>query len=132
MSSPSYGENIAVVQGLLKKHETFDNDLVNHEKQIEDVGKQGNELVQSGNHHAPEIQQRIEQLKQHLKTVKELGGVRLQRLRDNSAYLQFMWKCDVVESWIAEKELAVRSDDYGRDLSSVQLLLNKQDAFETG
>jgi spectrin alpha len=34
--------------------------------------------------------------------------------------------------FLAEKELVVRSDDYGRDLSSVQLLLNKQDAFETG
>lgn len=84
----------------MKKHDTFDNDLKVHEKQIENITQQGNELVQSGNHHTPEIQQRIEQLKQHLKTVKGLGGVRLQQLRDNSAYLQFMWKCDVVESWI--------------------------------
>jgi uncharacterized protein YoxC len=78
----------------LKKHQNFDNDLVAHEKQVADINKQGNELIQSGNHHAPEIQQRLEQLKQHLKAVKDLGDVRLQRLRDNSAYLQFTWKCD--------------------------------------
>ncbi|CAG2183056.1 unnamed protein product, partial [Oppiella nova] len=34
-----------------------------------------------------------------------------------------MWKADVVESWIADKEVQVRSDDYGRDLSSVSTLL---------
>merc|ERR1712156_679381 len=51
---------------------------------------------------------------------------------DNSAYLQFMWKADVVESWIADKESYVRSDEFGRDLSSVQTLLTKQETFDIG
>ena len=56
----------------------------------------------------------------------ELANVRKQNLHDNSAYLQFMWKADVVESWIADKESYVRSEDCGKDLSSVQTLLTKQ------
>ncbi len=51
---------------------------------------------------------------------------------DNSAYMQFMWKADVVESWIADKEGHVRSDEFGRDLSSVQTLLTKQETFDIG
>lgn len=51
---------------------------------------------------------------------------------DNSAYLQFMWKADVVESWIADKETHVRSEEYGRDLSTVQTLLTKQETFDAG
>jgi len=51
---------------------------------------------------------------------------------DNSAYLQFMWKADVVESWIADKESHVRSEEFGRDLSTVQTLLTKQDTFDAG
>jgi phage terminase Nu1 subunit (DNA packaging protein) len=47
-----------------------------------------------------------------------------------SAFLQFIWKTDVVESWIADKETQVRSEDYGRDLSSVQTLLTKQVSLE--
>src|SRR5699024_9836503 len=69
---------------------------------------------------------------QHFAEIQNLARIRLQRLRDNSAYLQFKWKCDVVEQWIQEKEAQVRSDDYGKDLSSVQLLLTKQDAFDAG
>merc|ERR1712008_86793 len=62
----------------------------------------------------------------------ELANVRKQNLHDNSAYLQFMWKADVVESWIADKESYVRTEDCGKDLSSVQTLLTKQDTFDIG
>ena len=62
----------------------------------------------------------------------ELANVRKSNLLDNSAYLQFMWKADVVESWIADKEAHVRSDEFGRDLSSVQTLLTKQETFDIG
>ena len=59
-----------------------------------------------------------------------LAGRRKGALLDNSAYLQFMWKADVVESWIAEKENYVQSEEYGRDLSTVQTLLTKQETFD--
>ena len=62
----------------------------------------------------------------------DLADVRKKNLLDNSAYLQFMWKADVVESWIADKESYVKSTDFGRDLSSVQTLLTKQETFDIG
>lgn len=34
--------------------------------------------------------------------------------------------------FIADKETQVRSEDYGRDLSSVQTLLTKQETFDAG
>lgn len=61
-----------------------------------------------------------------------LAARRKAKLVDNSAYLQFMWKADVVESWIADKETHVKNEEYGRDLSSVQTLLTKQETFDAG
>jgi spectrin alpha len=61
-----------------------------------------------------------------------LAAHRKAKLLDNSAYLQFMWKADVVESWIADKETHVKSEEYGRDLSTVQTLLTKQETFDAG
>ena len=58
--------------------------------------------------------------------------MRKANLKDNADYLCFMWKADVVESWIADKEAHVKSDEYGRDLSSVQTLLTKQETFDIG
>lgn len=60
------------------------------------------QLIDSGNHHSPTIKARCDQLNTRLDEIAELARRRLQRLQDNSAYLQFMWKCDVVESWIGK------------------------------
>lgn len=132
LSSDSYGENIAGVQGLLKKHGVFEGDLALHTQRIMQLISDGEKLIDNGNHHAPAIKVRCEQLRNRLQEIEDLARRRLQRLQDNSAYLQFMWKCDVVESWMAEREQQVRSEDYGRDLSSVQILLTKQETFDAG
>ncbi len=71
-------------------------------------------------------------LQDKLDTLGSIAKRRKGRLLDNAAYLQFMWKADVVESWIADKENHVRSEDFGRDLSSVQTLLTKQETFDAG
>jgi spectrin alpha len=86
--------------GLLKKHEAFESDLTVHRQRISDIIKQGEQLIDARNHHSPAIEQRCNQLKQRLNMLNDMAVRRLARLRDNSAYLQFMWKCDVVDGWI--------------------------------
>ena len=132
LTVPDLGENMATVQSLLKKHEAFEKDLVTHKSKCSEINEGGQELIQAKNHHADSIVQRCDQLRNKMHNLGELANVRKQNLHDNSAYLQFMWKADVVESWIADKESHVRSDDCGKDLSSVQTLLTKQDTFDIG
>ncbi|CAI5455840.1 unnamed protein product [Caenorhabditis angaria] len=132
LGSDNFGDNMAGVQGLLKKHDTFQVDLELHKQRVADLVNRGDKLIGNGNHHGPHIKQRCDQLRTRLQDIEKMAERRLAKLRDNSAYLQFMWKCDVVESWIAEKEQQVRSEDFGRDLSSVQILLTKQEAFDAG
>ncbi|CAG0916965.1 unnamed protein product [Notodromas monacha] len=127
-----FGDTMAGVQGLLKKHEAFETDLAVHRDRCEEIRSAGNELVNDGNHHADSILSRVSQLASKLDDLDALANRRKHRLLDNSAYLQFMWKADVVESWISDKETHVRSDEFGRDLSSVQTLLTKQETFDAG
>ena len=89
-------------------------------------------LVLKGNHNAANIRQRCETLQSNFQALLDSANSRKTCLIDNSAFLQFIWKTDVVESWIADKETQVRSEDYGRDLSSVQTLLTKQETFDAG
>ncbi|CAH8834837.1 unnamed protein product [Trichobilharzia szidati] len=131
LSSEDYGDTLAAVQGLLKKHDAFESDLNVHNEKCKELCSTGSELVQSDNHNRLAIQQRCEGLMEKLNMLNQAAQRRKTNLTDNSAFLQFMWRTDVVESWIADRETQVRSDDYGRDLSSVQILLAKHATFDT-
>merc|ERR1712012_878959 len=132
LTVPDLGDNMAAVQGLLKKHDAFETDISVHGDRCTDICEAGQKLIDERNHHSDSIAQRCEQLRNKMYNLGELANVRKSNLLDNSAYLQFMWKADVVESWIADKEAHVRSDEFGRDLSSVQTLLTKQETFDIG
>ncbi|XP_075227894.1 alpha spectrin isoform X2 [Lycorma delicatula] len=132
LSVEDYGDTMAAVQGLLKKHDAFETDFAVHRDRCADICNAGAKLNEAKNHHSESIAQRCQQLQNRLDLLSALASRRKSRLMDNSAYLQFMWKADVVESWIADKETHIRSEEYGRDLSTVQTLLTKQETFDAG
>lgn len=132
LSVPDYGDNMAAAQGLLKKHDAFETDFAVHRDRCNDVCEAGSKLVGEGNHHAESIKQRCQQLKDKLEALSGIAARRKSKLADSLAYLQFIWKADVVESWIADKESHVKSEEFGRDLSTVQTLLTKQETFDAG
>jgi spectrin alpha len=132
LTVPDLGENMAACQGHLKKHDAFETDLSVHNDRCNEINTAGQKLIEARNHHSSNIVQRCDQLRNKMHNLGDLANVRKQNLLDNSAYLQFMWKADVVESWIADKEAYVRSTDLGRDLSTVQTLLTKQETFDIG
>ena len=132
LSVEDYGDSMAAVQGLLKKHDAFETDFATHNDRCTDICEQGAGLVANKNHHSDNIGARCQQLKKKLDNLSALAARRKNALLDNSAYLQFMWKSDVVESWIADKENHVKSEEFGRDLSTVQTLLTKQETFDAG
>jgi spectrin alpha len=132
LSVEDYGDTMAAVQGLLKKHDAFETDFAAHRDRCTDICRAGEKLIADGNHHSDSIAQRCQQLQNKLDHLAALAARRKAKLMDNSAYLQFMWKADVVESWIADKETHVRSEEFGRDLSTVQTLLTKQETFDAG
>lgn len=132
LSVDDFGDSMAAVQGLLKKHDAFETDYAAHENRCSDVCEGGASLIASSNHNSSAIQNRCNQLQKKLEHLFALAARRKTALLDNSAYLQFMWKADVVESWIADKENHVKSEEFGRDLSTVQTLLTKQETFDAG
>ncbi|XP_048586984.1 spectrin alpha chain, non-erythrocytic 1 isoform X2 [Nematostella vectensis] len=132
VGSDDYGDTLAAVQGLLKKHEAFETDLEVHRERVNDIENAGNQLINDGNHQGELIEHRISSIKTKLVELDRMASYRKTKLNDNSAFLQFNWKADVVESWIGDKEGIARSEELGRDLSSVQTLMTKQETFDAG
>uniref|UniRef100_A0A8C3M1D3 Spectrin alpha chain, non-erythrocytic 1 n=1 Tax=Chrysolophus pictus TaxID=9089 RepID=A0A8C3M1D3_CHRPC len=132
VASEDYGDTLAAIQGLLKKHEAFETDFTVHKDRVNDVCSNGEDLIKKNNHHVENITAKMKGLKGKVSDLEKAAAQRKAKLDENSAFLQFNWKADVVESWIGEKENSLKTDDYGRDLSSVQTLLTKQETFDAG
>ncbi|XP_013909675.1 PREDICTED: spectrin alpha chain, non-erythrocytic 1-like, partial [Thamnophis sirtalis] len=132
VASEDYGDTLAAIQGLLKKHEAFESDFTVHKDRVNDVCANGEDLIKKNNHHEENITAKMKSLKGKVSDLERAASQRKAKLDENSAFLQFNWKADVVESWIGEKENSLKTDDYGRDLSSVQTLLTKQETFDAG
>ncbi|XP_073397218.1 spectrin alpha chain, non-erythrocytic 1 isoform X4 [Dendrobates tinctorius] len=132
VASEDYGDTLAAIQGLLKKHEAFETDFTVHKDRVHDVCANGEDLIQKNNHHVDNITAKMQGLRGKVAELEKAAAQRKAKLDENSAFLQFNWKADVVESWIGEKENNLKTDDYGRDLSSVQTLLTKQETFDAG
>lgn len=98
-----------------------------------------------------QIAERMKYLQEALKRLETDAARRKERLQENAALLQFMWKADVVESWISkfstliftdrinviflftdEKHHQLKTDDLGHNLLSVQNLLTRHETFEAG
>ncbi|XP_077140490.1 spectrin alpha chain, non-erythrocytic 1 isoform X3 [Ranitomeya variabilis] len=132
VASEDYGDTLAAIQGLLKKHEAFETDFTVHKDRVHDVCANGEDLIHKNNHHVDNITAKMQGLRGKVAELEKAAAQRKAKLDENSAFLQFNWKADVVESWIGEKENSLKTDDYGRDLSSVQTLLTKQETFDAG
>uniref|UniRef100_A0A674EGF3 Spectrin alpha, non-erythrocytic 1 n=1 Tax=Salmo trutta TaxID=8032 RepID=A0A674EGF3_SALTR len=132
VGSEDYGDTLAAVQGLLKKHEAFETDFTVHRDRVNDVCSNGDELINKVRLNQVPNEPKMTSLRGKVSELERAAAMRKAKLDENSAFLQFNWKADVVESWIGEKENSLKTDDYGRDLSSVQTLLTKQETFDAG
>jgi spectrin alpha len=62
LTVPDLGENMAAVQGLLKKHDAFETDLSVHTDRCNEICSAGQKLIDDGNHHADSIVNRCDQV----------------------------------------------------------------------
>lgn len=54
------------------------------------------------NHHVENIMAKMKALRGKVSELERAAAQRKAKLDENSAFLQFNWKADVVESWIGE------------------------------
>ncbi|CAF1062161.1 unnamed protein product, partial [Didymodactylos carnosus] len=132
MNHPDIGNTLATVQGLQKKHDAFESDYSVHKERCAEILQQGQKLIDQNNHLSSQVNDRMKNLQDTLKKLENDSIRRKQRLQENTALLQFMWKADVVENWISEKIHQLRTDDLGHNLLSVQNLLTRHATFEAG
>lgn len=84
-------------------------------------------LLQEGHPEKEQIVQRKDDLNNAWQRLKQLTLMRQDKLYGAHEIQRFNRDADETVAWIAEKDVVLSSDDYGRDLASVQALQRKHE-----
>ncbi|KAF7470861.1 spectrin alpha chain erythrocytic 1 [Marmota monax] len=125
------GDTLAATQNILKKHEALTNDFTIHETRVQNVCAQGEDILSKEEiQNKEKISAKIQVLNEKVPSLANAIEAWKLQLEDNYAFQQFNWKADVVESWIAEKEMSLKTKFNGEDLTAFLTLLAKQDTLD--
>ena len=94
------------------------------------VEESGRQLVAGGHPQPERVLQKAADLRQMWDDLRELTQARQEALSGAKQVHVFDRDADETIAWIAEKEAATSSDDYGHDLDSIQALVRRHQGFE--
>ncbi|CAL1674075.1 unnamed protein product [Lasius platythorax] len=132
LTSADYGKDEDSVQSLLKKLEGIERDLSGFESTIDNLKKLSHGLVERHHFDSKNIAQKQTDIEFKFKELQKLKEYRLQRLSESEKFYKFIRQADEVIEWIGDQTTVAASEDYGRDVEHVELLIQIFDNFLAG
>ena len=130
VSAEEFGHDLEHVEALQRKFEEFQKDMSSQEYRISEVCETADKLVSEQHPETEQIVGKKKELLEAWEKLKMLAVSRQEKLLGAHEIQRFNRDADETISWIAEKDLLLSSDDFGKDLASVQTLQRKHDGVE--
>ena len=86
-------------------------------------------MIQKGHFLAPDIRDKLAQLKDNWRNLKSKAEKRKQDLNDSLQAHQYLADANEADSWMREKEPVVGSTDYGKDEDKRRISTEKTSCF---
>uniref|UniRef100_A0A8C4GE84 Spectrin beta chain n=1 Tax=Dicentrarchus labrax TaxID=13489 RepID=A0A8C4GE84_DICLA len=127
LASGDCGRDLTSALHLLSKHEAFRDEMAARYGPLSNSIAAGETLIKEGHFGAPEVTERIEDIRAQWAHLEEL---REQSLKEAVALHQFQTDANDMEAWIMETLRQVSSQEVGHDEFSTQTLARKQREIE--
>ncbi|KAH6925479.1 hypothetical protein HPB50_005728 [Hyalomma asiaticum] len=114
-----------------KKHAAFEAEILAHRGRVETLLDEGQRLVEADHYASSQIESRLEAVERLWAQLLEQTKLKKDRLPRLYQALLFNWMLDDLQTWMDDVEMQLQSEDHGKDLTSVQNLLKKQQLLET-
>lgn len=118
------------LQSKIQRHAAFDSELIANAHRVEAVIAEGVCLVNDKHFASKEIIQQLEMLETDWQKLQEASRNKKERLDQAYDALIFTRSLDEFSTWMDEIETHLSSEDYGKDLASVNNLLKKHELLE--
>lgn len=130
VTANEFGDDLEHVEVLQRKFDEFQKDMASQEYRVTEVNQLAEKLIQDGHPEREVITKKKDELNEAWQRLKQLAIVRQEKLFGAHEIQRFNRDADETVAWIAEKDVVLSSDDYGRDLASVQALQRKHEGVE--
>ncbi|KAG8449507.1 hypothetical protein GDO86_016232 [Hymenochirus boettgeri] len=112
------------------KHQGFKAELESNKERLDNLDKEGNQLAQEKKQFAPIISEKLQELHSLWDELQTTTLKKEQSLFDAHHSELYEQRYSDIATWIKNMEQQVVSNDYGKDLTSVNILLNKHKRIE--
>ncbi|CAB3398580.1 unnamed protein product [Caenorhabditis bovis] len=118
------------LRSKLQKHMAFDSELVENEKRLTAVERQGVELVNENHFMSEQVNAQLAELRSGWDELRTKSAMKTQRLREAFELHSLQRKVEDLEKWLDRVEAELASEDHGRDMLSTELLIKKLDTLQ--
>uniref|UniRef100_A0A8B9VW11 Spectrin beta chain n=1 Tax=Anas zonorhyncha TaxID=75864 RepID=A0A8B9VW11_9AVES len=108
------------------KHQAFMAELASNKEWLEKIEKEGMQLIAEKPETEAVVKEKLTGLHQMWEELESTTQTKAQRLFDANKAELFTQSCADLDKWLNGLESQIQSDDYGKDLTSVNILLKKQ------
>uniref|UniRef100_A0A1A8FCG9 Spectrin beta chain n=2 Tax=Nothobranchius korthausae TaxID=1143690 RepID=A0A1A8FCG9_9TELE len=113
-----------------QKHQAFMAELASNKDWLDKIDKEGQALVAEKPELKPVVQKTLEDLQHQWEELEGRTRTKDQCLFEAHRAEIFTQSCSALDDWLKNIESQLHSDDYGKDLTSVNILLKKHQMLE--
>ncbi|XP_061545742.1 spectrin beta chain, non-erythrocytic 1-like isoform X3 [Phycodurus eques] len=113
------------------KHQAFMAELQSNKEWLDKIQKDGKALMAEKPETEGVVREKLASLKKMWDELESTTQTKAKCLFDANKAELFAQSCADLDKWLAELDGQLRSDDYGKDLTSVNILLKKQQMLES-
>uniref|UniRef100_A0A8D0F0G0 Calponin-homology (CH) domain-containing protein n=1 Tax=Strix occidentalis caurina TaxID=311401 RepID=A0A8D0F0G0_STROC len=115
---------------LIKRHEEYKREIDKQWLKYEEMQQAGGDLMRNGHFMSVEVEEKLLELSELMKKVKESWDMRKQLYEENWEIQLLRRELEQAEAWLAAKESFLSDPSYGGSVSEVEELLKKHHDFE--
>nr|XP_033794883.1 spectrin beta chain, non-erythrocytic 1 isoform X1 [Geotrypetes seraphini]XP_033794884.1 spectrin beta chain, non-erythrocytic 1 isoform X1 [Geotrypetes seraphini] len=112
------------------KHQAFMAELASNKEWLDKIEKEGKLLIAEKPETEAVVKEKLTSLHRMWEELESTTQTKAQRLFDANKAELFTQSCADLDKWLNGLENQIQSDDYGKDLTSVNILLKKQQMLE--
>lgn len=113
------------LQSKIKKHAAFEAELTANRNRIDDIIQEGKKLLSDDHYAKEDVEESLKELELCWKQLWETSNQKDKHLKDAYEAVNVNRDLDDLHAWMDEVENQLTSEDHGKDLAAVTLLIKK-------